>query len=202
MQKEIEAKFLNQNHDAVRAKLQGLGAICEKPMRMMRRVTMDNDKMHTVDGFLRVRDEGDRVTITYKQFDDLSSATGTYEIEALLGGGADLEKVVDIINKLTDVTRQSMQESKRETWRRGEVEVVLDEWPWLEPYIEIEAPNEKILREFAAEMGYDYDKEAVFGDVMAAYRVQYPHLTEKDTVGSLPAVRFDDPLPDLLKNPT
>ena len=41
--------------------------------------------------------------------------------------------------------------------------------------------------------------EAKFGDVMVTYRAQYPHLTEKDTVGNLPEVKFDAPLPGLLK---
>lgn len=52
----------------------------------------------------------------------------------------------------------------------------------------------------AIKLGLGWDN-AVFGDVMAAYRVQYPHLTMKDTVGNLPEVKFGDPLPDLLKAP-
>jgi hypothetical protein len=48
-------------------------------------------------------------------------------------------------------------------------------------------------------LGFSWDK-AVFGDVMAAYRAQYPHLTDKDTVGNIAEVKFGNPLPDLLKN--
>ena len=40
---------------------------------------------------------------------------------------------------------------------------------------------------------------ALFGDVMAAYRQQYPHLSKDDTVGSIPEVRFDSEVPDFLK---
>ena len=39
----------------------------------------------------------------------------------------------------------------------------------------------------------------MFGDVMVAYRAEYPHLTENDTVGRIESVRFDDPLPELLR---
>ncbi len=41
----------------------------------------------------------------------------------------------------------------------------------------------------------------MFGDVMAAYRAQYPHLAEAQTVGNLPEVTFDAPVPDMLKQP-
>jgi len=35
---------------------------------------------------------------------------------------------------------------------------------------------------------------------MVAYRKQYPHLTAKDTIGNIPEVKFNAPLPSLLKN--
>jgi len=34
---------------------------------------------------------------------------------------------------------------------------------------------------------------------MAAYKIQYPHLGIRDTVGNIAEVRFNDPLPDLPK---
>ena len=34
---------------------------------------------------------------------------------------------------------------------------------------------------------------------MVAYRDQYPYLNEAQTVGKVPEVLFDAPLPDLLK---
>jgi uncharacterized protein (DUF934 family) len=58
MQTEIEAKFLSSNHDEIRGKLQALGAVCEQPMRLMRRVTIDTPAMKAKNGWLRVRDEG------------------------------------------------------------------------------------------------------------------------------------------------
>ena len=77
-------------------------------------------------------------------------------------------------------------------------EIVLDEWPWLKPYIEIEGESEAELRTVAVQLGLDWSG-AVFGDVMVAYRAQYPYLTEKQTVGRVAEVRFGDPLPDLLR---
>ncbi len=196
MQSEIEVKFLNVSFDDIRAKLTALGGECKVPMRLMRRVAIDSEFMKTgKDAFLRVRDEGDKVTLTYKQFDTLS-VDGAKEIEVQV---SDYEKTVAILAQAGLPARTS-QETKRETWQLGDVEIMLDEWPWLQPYVEIEGTSEEILHTTAEQLGFDW-KDAVFGDVMAAYRAQYPHLSLTDTVATLAEVNFGDPLPDLLQAP-
>jgi len=193
MKAEIEVKFLDIEHDTMREKLRAIGGICEQPMRLMSRITIDSPTMHEKNAFLRVRNEGHRVTMTYKQFDALS-VDGAKEIEVMV---EDFDKTVQIL-QAAGLSFDSFQETKRETWRVDDAEVVLDEWPWLDPYIEIEAGSEARLKEVASLLGLDWS-EAVFGDVMVAYRAQYPHLTEKDTVGRIAEVKFGLPLPDLLK---
>jgi hypothetical protein len=42
-------------------------------------------------------------------------------------------------------------------------------------------------------------EDAAFGDVMVAYRAQYPHLNPDQIIGNLPQVKFGDPLPPLLQ---
>lgn len=191
MNTEIEVKFLHVNHDEIRQKLQAIGATCEKPMRLMRRVTFDNAAMKAKNGWIRVRDEGDKVTIGYKQTDSFD-IDGTKEIETTVG---DFDAAVAIFKQL-EIDGGSFQESKRESWRLGEAQIELDEWPWLDQYIEIEAPTAELVHDIAAKLGFDMSK-AVSGDVMAAYREQYPHLGLKDTVGNLAEVRFGTPLPEI-----
>jgi adenylate cyclase class 2 len=193
MKTEIEAKFLDVNHDAVRRKLKEAGALCEQPMRLMRRVTFDSPVMKQKGGWIRVRDEGHRVTMTYKQVDKLE-VDGVQEIEVTV---SDFDGTVAIMRE-SGLGGNSFQESKRETWRIDDVEIELDEWPWLKPYIELEGASEEALHDVAAKLGLKW-KDAKFGDVMVAYRAQYTHLTYHDTVGNLAEVRFDAPLPDLLK---
>lgn len=196
MKTEIEAKFCHVDIDDVRAKLEKLGAHLELPMRMMRRYTFDNSFMKKgKDAFVRVRDEGDKVTMTYKQFDELS-LHGAKEIEITVNDFDDASALLLQIGAGEE--RHSYQESKRETWQLGDVEVVIDEWPWLKPYIEVEGPSAERVQEVAAQLGFDWS-QAVFGDVMAAYRLEYPHLGDRDTVGTLTEVKFGDPLPELLK---
>lgn len=191
---EFEVKFLDVDIDSVREKLKSEGAVLVEPMRLMKRVTIDNDLMKRKNAFLRVRDEGDKVTLTYKQFDELS-IEGAKEIELVI---SDFEKMVTLLSEV-GLPHRSFQESKRETWKFDDVEIMLDQWPWIPPYIEIESDNEAKVMEFAGKIGFDWN-DAVFGDVMSVYRAEYPHLSEKDTVGNLPSVKFDDPLPEIFKN--
>ena len=194
MKTEYEAKFIRINHDEIRQKLKDIGATLHHPMRLMRRAIIENEELKKKDAFLRVRDEGDKITLTYKQFSNLS-VDGAKEHEIIVN---DFNETISLL-AAAGLPHRSIQESKRETWTYDKAEVVLDEWPWLDPYIEIEADSEEAVKKLASELGFDWD-DAIFGDVMAAYRSQYPHLSEKDTVGNSPIVRFGDPLPDLLKD--
>lgn len=193
MNTEIEAKFVNIDHDVIRSQLKELGAVLEHPMRLMKRVTIDSPQMKEKNAFVRIRDQGDKVAITYKQFDELSVA-GAKEIEMDV---SDFDAAVKLF-AAAGLPHSSFQESKRETWKLGTIEIVLDEWPWLPPYIEIEGETEESIKAVATSLGLDW-LDAVFGDVMAAYRIEYPHLGLNDTVGNITKVRFGDALPELLK---
>lgn len=194
MNTEIEAKFVNIDHEEMRELLTKIGASLEQPMRLMRRALIDSPEMKANDAFVRVRDEGDKVTVTYKQFDELS-VTGAKEIEVVVNSFDDTIKLF----AAAGLPYRSFQESKRETWKLGTTEIVLDVWPWLNPYIEIEGSTQEDVQSVADKLGLQWS-DAVFGDVMAAYRIQYPHLKLNDTVGNIPKVRFDDAIPELLRN--
>lgn len=193
MNTEIEVKFVNINHDDIRDKLKIIGAKLERPMRLMQRVTIDSSEMRSKNAFLRVRDQGDKITLTYKQFDELS-INGAKEIEIIVNNFDETIKLL----AAAGLPHGSFQETKRETWKLGSTEIVLDIWPWLNPYIEIEGQSEHDVKSVASLLDLDWS-EAVFGDVMEAYRVQYPNIGPDDTVGKVSVVKFGDPLPDFLK---
>lgn len=196
MQSEIEAKFINVDHNAIRAKLQELDAVCEQPMRLMRRVMLDYPdgrfQKNNQSQRLRVRDEGNKVTVTYKASNETNYP---YEVETTVGSFDEMLKLFQAVG-LVDY---SFQESKRETWHFDEVEVVLDEWPWLDSYIEIEGSTEAAIISAAEKLGFDW-QEAEFGSVDTVYRKQYPGMTEQESIGDLREVKFDTPLPQYLKD--
>jgi adenylate cyclase class 2 len=196
MQTEIEAKFLDVDHDLVRSKLKTLGAELEHPMRLMRRVMLDHgDKRYQKSNQaerLRIRDEGDKITITYKKSNE---SNYPYELETTVGSFDDAVKLFEAIGFAV----YSYQESRRETWRYKEVEIVLDEWPWLNPYIEVEGHSEEAIKAVAGRLDFIWS-DARYGSVDTAYRHQYPGMTQKESIGHISEVRFDRSLPDWLNN--
>lgn len=195
MQTEIEAKFLNTDHDEIRAQLKKLGATCEQPMRLMRRSILDYKDRRLQDkqnAWIRVRDEGHKITLTFKKSD-----------EKTLGGAKEIEVNVDSFDKTrniflaTGLTEHSYQENKRETWRLHDAEIVLDEWPWLNPYIEIEALHADIVKETAEQLGLDWS-EAVFGSVTVAYYTQYKKARGNEHFSSIRHVTFGEKRPKWL----
>ncbi len=66
MKNEIEAQFLDIDKDAIRDKLKEIGATLEKPEVLMKRVVF-NTGPHS---FARVRDEGDKIVMTFKNVGD------------------------------------------------------------------------------------------------------------------------------------
>ena len=195
MKPEIEAKFLRIDPEDIRERLKKAGGDCFQEMKTMQRVIYSSDLMDEKHAYLRVRDEGHRIAVTYKQFDEMS-LTGAKEIEFT---ASDYDAATALFGAL-GIKSKSVQVTQREIWHLGDAEVVIDEWPWIDPFIEIEAPTEKSVKAAAKLLGLEW-KDAAFGDIMTAYRDAYPHLghTPKDMVYNLPVIRLGDPLPDLLK---
>jgi adenylate cyclase class 2 len=191
MKTEIEVKFLNVDFNLMREKLSHLDAECIQPMRMMRREIIETPELEAKRSFVRIRDEGNKVTLTYKQVDE-DSLTGVKEIEVSV---SDFNDTVTLLGKAGLATK-SFQESMRETWHIDSVEVVLDEWPWLNPYIEIEGLSETEVKGVASRLGFNWD-DAVFGRVTSAYQIQYPN-GDADKLVTIPVVAFDQPIPEII----
>lgn len=193
MIKEIEAKFLQIDIKIIRQKLKDAGAINKSPMKLLKRVMVKTNKMYEDDSFLRVRDEGDKVTMTYKRFSG-QSIDCCEEIEVVVD---DFEKTIELL-KAVELTPVTYQESKREIWYLDNAEIVIDEWPWVKTYIEIEAQSKQKVRLIAERLDLDW-KDAVFGSVMRVYEAEYPIILESGAlISDIPYVKFGDKIPDIL----
>ncbi len=165
---EIEAKFLDIDIDAVRTCLTTNGYTCTEARRLMRRYTfLLSETVGNLDGskWGRVRDEGNRITMTYKHAFDRSRVDGTEEVEFEV---SDFDAAVAFMGKLGFENRL-YQENYRETWQKNGVEVTVNEWPALAPLIEVEAADEASVRLASTELGFDFDM-AVFGGVGSIYK--------------------------------
>lgn len=192
MKTEIEAMFADVDHDEARTKITALGGVCKHPMRDMRRALVETAQMKQDDAFLRVRDEGDKVTMTYKRHDDYG-LHGTKEVEVIV---SDFDTTLELL-KASGLEPTTYQESRRETWKLGEVEVVLDEWPWIPTYIEIEGESEEAVRDVAEKLGLDWSV-ALHGGVDIIYGIKFPDRTVRGVI-DIEVVRFGDELPDGFK---
>ncbi|QQG49668.1 MAG: class IV adenylate cyclase [Candidatus Berkelbacteria bacterium] len=191
MQVEIEAKWLDINPDEFRENLQRLGAKQIHPERLMRRMVFDypDSRLEKIGGWVRVRDEGDKITFSYKQLND-RSLHGTQEVETTVG---DFEKTGQLL-KAIGLIQRSYQETRREKWVLGDCEVTIDTWPWIPTFVELEAPREELLRTSAEKTGLNWDM-AMHGSVETAYQ-KYYDFTEHE-IDNWPEITFV-PEPDWL----
>jgi len=169
VQVEVEARFLGQDHPALRSLLLDAGGVCHAPMRLMRRKVYDfpDRSLDMREAWVRVRDEGGQVTMSYKQQDDPRSVRGTREVCVTV----DSFEKADQLLRAVGLVQKVYHETKRETWHVGDVQVELEEWPWVRPYIEIEGPDETAVRRAAKILGLDWS-QAVFGST-DVYRAEY-----------------------------
>lgn len=178
MPTEIEATFINIDKDTMRKKLREVGAELVQPEILMRRVIFDLGP----GSFARVRDEGDKITMSYKQVDDLS-LSGTKEI------CVNVSNYEDTINLLKHVGLKAKadQETLRETWELDGAEITLDTWPWLPSYVEIEGKSEGNVKQAAEKLGFKME-DAHYGSVDQVYKIYY-NVTSED-INYCPVIKF------------
>jgi len=160
MDTEFEATFLNINKDEVRARLKKAGAKLIYPEFLQTRAVFNLPKGHEIKGgWLRVRQEFDKITMSLKVV-----AGGKIEDQKEICLKVDnFEKAVELLESI-GCEKKSFQESKREKWDLRGAEVVIDKWPYVEPYVEIEAESEEKVKAVSRELGFDYTK-AYFGSL-------------------------------------
>lgn len=191
METEIEAKFPDVNADALRKVLEEKGAILEYPEVLMRRMNYDypDRRLEEKGGWIRVRDEGTEVTLSYKQLQD-RTLHGTKEINVVVD---DFDKTRQFLEAIGMVAK-AYQETRREKWNYKGVEVTIDTWPWVPTFVELEGPTEALVREVAADLNFDWST-AMHGSVETIYQMHFDFTElEIDGWGS---ITFIDP-PDWL----
>lgn len=169
MQTEYEATFAPVEKEAMRERLRACGAVLVRAEFLQRRVNFHLPKSSSVqEGWLRVRDEGDKVTMSIKSVLQNISMEGQKELCLTVD---DFEKAKEFLTEL-GCGLKSYQETKRELWKIRETEICIDEWPWLSPFVEIEGSSEAEVRAVADTLGFVWS-EAIFGSVDVQYAKKY-----------------------------
>ncbi|GAB5522862.1 MAG: hypothetical protein Roseis2KO_07340 [Roseivirga sp.] len=193
MDNEFELKFLNIDTNETRNRLKNLGFSKSKPRTLMKRQTYHLPKSHPEyeSKWGRVRDEGDRVTATIKWYDkpERPSISEVHENEII---AQDWQHGADwIMNQ--GFTPTALQENYREIWTNAkmpDIEISIDTWPGLNPYIEIEAKNEERVVRLARDLGFQV-KNSFAGGTEIVYE-ELLGIPSK-TIKSLSEITFQNP---------
>lgn len=164
---EFEVKFLS-DHDAIRAKLEALGAICTRKRGLMRRYVFYLPALDGNDQWMRVRDEGEYVTLSLKSYDSSKEIDSVEELELRV---SDFETMVAMLQKL-GYQVGSYVENYREIWSLSDVLVMLDLWPWLDPLIEVEGTSKEVVLNVAMLLGVNM-QDVHYGPNRLLYEKKY-----------------------------
>ncbi len=154
METEYEAKFVNIDKEEIRERLKKAGAELVKPEFMQKRVCFNLPTGHeNFNAWMRVRDEQDKITMSYKEIvgDNIEDQK---EINLVIN---DFKNGVEFLEKIC-CQKKSYQENKREIWELDNVEIMIDEWPFLEPFVEVEGKSEQEVKSVSEKIGFDYSK--------------------------------------------
>lgn len=142
MEQEFETQVLDVDVKKIVQKLRELGAK-EIPEVLQKRWVFDLPKIGDTGHWIRIRQVGDKTTITYKN----KSGTGVSDTREIETEVADFEKVVKIFQAMNVWIGNYYQENKRHKFELDNIEFTLDTWPKIPTILEIEAKNEEQLYE-------------------------------------------------------
>lgn len=184
METEYEATFLDVDKDKIRARLKKAGAVLVKSEFLQKRVVFNLPAGYDGKSWLRVRDEQDKITMSYK-------CAGTDKIE----DQKEINLVIDNFEKGEEFLekvgcrKKAYQETKREIWNLDGVEICIDEWPFLEPFVEVEGKSEEQVKSISKRIGFDYSK-AWFCSATLIYNKKYGVSCEIID-NQIPKITFD-----------
>jgi predicted adenylyl cyclase CyaB len=183
---EYEASFYPINLEIMRAKLQNIGAQLIKPETLMKRQVFYPPQ--GVDkGWMRVRDEGDKITLAYKYVDgNKNKITDQKEAEIIINN---FETGCSLLQAI-GCTKKSYQENKREIWHYKDIEICLDTWPALQPVLEIEGKNLQEVKDFARLLELNW-QDAFFDSIAYVYNKEI-HVS-REYIKTKPQITFTNP---------
>lgn len=165
---EYEATFANINKDDIRKKLAEAGTSLIRKEFLQKRAVFNLPKGNDIyGGWLRVRDEGDKITMSLKVVDG-DQIYNQKEIQLIVDSFEEARKFLRSIG----CEEKAYQENKRELWEMDGVEITIDEWPFLEPFVEVEGKSEEQVKAVSEKIGFDY-AQAEFCSADTLYNKKY-----------------------------
>jgi len=147
METEIEVKILEINVPEIINKLNKINATKIKE-KFQKRYTYDFNPIKE-NSWIRLRTDETTTTLTIKEIHN-DNINGTKELEIIVNN---FEKTNQFLNKL-GYTKKNYQENKRISYKLNNVEIEIDFWPQIPPYLEIEAKTIKEIEKTVKLLGF------------------------------------------------
>ena len=151
MNTEVEVRLLDINKENLISKLEKNNAKFIGDWYQIRYVYDFNPIQSNK--WIRLRTNGITNTLTIKEIKD-TSIEGTKELEIEVSSIEDTDKILEELG----YKKRSIQENKRVRYILNDVEIDIDTWPHLNPYVEFEGNSEKQIKEVVEILGLDYSK--------------------------------------------
>jgi adenylate cyclase, class 2 len=125
--------------------------------------------------WVRLRDNGEKTTLTIKEIKH-SGIDGTKELEIDVG---DFEKANQILNKLK-YSHKGYQENKRISYKFKNVEIEIDLWPKIPPYVEFEGKSIEEIEEVVKLLGFEMENTTTLCnmDIYKKYGINLNEIKE------------------------
>lgn len=187
MEIEYEARFLDINPQELIKKIKEVGGSLKKPLTLYRRSVFSLCDIKR--GFVRVRDEGDKVTMTTKIYKN-PKFPQEYELDlkdSFEHGQAFLRSL--------NLEEKAYHETMREKWsiirnNKEICEIAIDRIPGLPTYAEVECKSKKDLNHCIKLLNLKNHK-ILFGGYGKVY-VEYYGMSENEINNIIPKLTFQN----------
>jgi adenylate cyclase, class 2 len=182
---EYEATFINIDKTRMREILKEKGGELVYPEFLQKRVVFNLPKERKIEGgWIRIRDEGNKITMSLKIING-DKIENQKEICLRVDNFKEAEELLIFLG----CDKKAYQENKRELWRINDVEVTIDEWPFLEPFVEVEGNSEEEVKQVSEKLGFLY-QDALFCSVDTLYSKKY-NIPKEVINNETPKIVFD-----------
>lgn len=148
---EIEERVLEVEVDKIIEKLNELNAVKAGEWEQKRYVYDFNPKRENE--WIRLRTNGETTTLTYKNIEE-NNIDGTKELEIEVSNFDDTNTMLNVLGYKS----KAYQENKRIRYYLNDVEIDIDFWPLIPPYMEIEGKSIESVKEVEKILEVDESK--------------------------------------------
>lgn len=162
---EFEVKFYINLKDFYQF-LQKKNVQCLKKKVLMSRVVFEVPGARNSQ--VRVRDEGNEIRLSYKLYDNSKAIDCQKEVDVLVD---DFDKTCEILT-LLGLKKVRYVQNYRETFKFDDCLLMVDQWPGLQPFIEIEGNSKEAVELVIDRLGFSINN-AMYGPTSLLYQQSY-----------------------------